>query len=139
MTTILSIHGYGISKLFYRDEIENLNDNFMGAYSSFIGSPISNGLFQFDLWNIDATNNYDWKTLRSNIKKWGLRNSLLTAPMPTASTSQILGNNECFEPITSNIYSRRTLAGEFVIVNKYLVSELLKLGLWNEDVKNNII
>ena len=122
-----------------KKELDNLEDNYLGAYSSFKDSPISKGLFQFDLWNVNATNNYDWETLRNNIKKWGIRNSLLTAPMPTASTSQILGNNECFEPITSNIYSRRTLAGEFVIVNKYLVSELLELGLWNEDIKNNII
>ena len=91
----------------------------MGAYSSFIGSPISNGQFQFDLWNDKPIDNrYDWDKLEKSIKKYGLRNSLLTAPMPTASTSQILGNNECFEPITSNIYSRSTLAGQFVLVNK---------------------
>ena len=123
-----------------KSEIENLNDNFMGAYSSFIGSPISNGQFQFDLWNDKPIDNrYDWDKLEKSIKKYGLRNSLLTAPMPTASTSQILGNNECFEPITSNIYSRSTLAGQFVLVNKYLVNELLELDLWNESLKNNII
>ena len=123
-----------------KNEIENLNDNFMGAYSSFIGSPISNGQFQFDLWNDKPIDNrYDWDKLEKSIKKYGLRNSLLTAPMPTASTSQILGNNECFEPITSNIYSRSTLAGQFVLVNKYLVNELLELDLWNESLKNNII
>ena len=123
-----------------RCEIDNLNDEYMGAYSSFNGSPISEGKFQFDLWNAKPTSErYDWNKLKENIMKYGMRNSLLTAPMPTASTSQILGNNECFEPITSNIYSRKTLAGEFTIVNKYLVEELIKLGLWNEDIKNNII
>ena len=92
------------------------------------------------MWNIDITNNrYDWTSLKSNIQEYGLRNSLLLAPMPTASTSQILGYNECFEPLTSNIYSRRTLAGEFVVANKYLMRELIDLGLWNEQVKNNII
>jgi ribonucleoside-diphosphate reductase alpha subunit len=123
-----------------RFEIENLNDDYMGAYSSFKGSPISEGKFQFDLWNAKPTSErYDWTKLRENIIKYGMRNSLLTAPMPTASTSQILGNNECFEPITSNIYTRRTLAGEFMMVNKYLVDDLNKLKLWNENVKNNII
>ena len=121
-------------------EIDNLEHNIIGAYSSFKGSPLSEGLLQFDLWSIKpCTQRYDWNKLKENIIKYGCRNSLLTAPMPTASTSQILGNNECFEPITSNIYSRRTLAGEFVLVNKYLVEELLDLGLWNEDLKNNII
>jgi ribonucleotide reductase alpha subunit len=121
-------------------EIDNLEHNIIGAYSSFKGSPLSEGLLQFDLWSIKpCTQRYDWQGLKENIIKYGCRNSLLCAPMPTASTSQILGNNECFEPITSNIYSRRTLAGEFVLVNKYLVEELLELGLWNEDLKNNII
>ena len=121
-------------------EIDNLKDDLGGAYSSFIGSPISEGLFQFDLWNDRAySNNYDWSGLKEKIIKYGIRNSLLCAPMPTASTSQILGNNECFEPITSNIYSRKTLAGEFVMINKYLVEELLELKLWNEEIKNNII
>lgn len=121
-------------------EIENLSDDYLGSYSSFNGSPLSHGLFQFDLWGEKpATDRYDWESLKKDVIKYGVRNSLLCAPMPTASTSQILGNNECFEPITSNIYSRRTLAGEFVLVNKYLVEELLKLGLWNVDIKNNII
>ena len=121
-------------------EIENLNLKFVGAYSSFKGSPASFGQLQFDLWNITPTpERYDWTTLKENIMTYGIRNSLLVAPMPTASTSQILGNNECFEPITSNIYSRKTLAGDFVLVNKYLVEELLKLGLWNEELKNSII
>ena len=108
-------------------------------YSSFEGSPLSQGHFQFDLWGVAATDRYDWAKLRSDVVRFGVRNSLLVAPMPTASTSQILGNNECFEPVTSNIYTRRTSAGEFVVMNKYLVSDLLKLGLWNESIKNNII
>ena len=91
------------------------------------------------MWNVTPSSRYDWTTLKQSIVKYGLRNSLLVAPMPTASTSQILGYNECFEPITSNLYSRRTLAGEFVVVNKYLMKELIDLGLWNEQVKNNII
>jgi ribonucleotide reductase alpha subunit len=121
-------------------EIENLDLQYCGAYSSFKGSPASFGQLQFDLWNVIPTpGRYDWATLKENIMTYGIRNSLLVAPMPTASTSQILGNNECFEPITSNIYSRKTLAGDFVLVNKYLVEELLKLGLWNEELKNSII
>ena len=121
-------------------EIDNLEHNIIGAYSSFKGSPLSEGILQFDMWNIKPySERYNWQELKDNIIKYGCRNSLLCAPMPTASTSQILGNNECFEPITSNIYSRRTLAGEFVLINKYLVEELLELGLWNEDLKNNII
>ncbi len=110
-----------------------------GAYESFEGSPASNGILQFDMWNIVPTGRYDWNTLKDTICKYGLRNSLLVALMPTASTSQILGNNECFEPITSNIYTRRTLAGEFIVVNKYLMNELVNLGCWNESVKQSII
>jgi ribonucleotide reductase alpha subunit len=111
-----------------------------GAYSSFIGSPASEGILQFDMWSKEPTpNRYDWVTLKQSIIKHGLRNSLLVAPMPTASTSQILGFNECFEPFTSNLYSRRTIAGEFVVVNKYLMKELINLGMWNEKIKNNII
>jgi ribonucleotide reductase alpha subunit len=109
------------------------------AYSSFNGSPASQGILQFDLWSITPSNRYDWTSLKDSIVKYGLRNSLLVAPMPTASTSQILGYNECFEPFTSNLYSRRTMAGEFVVVNKYLMKELIQLGLWNEQIKNNII
>ena len=121
-------------------EIENLDLQTIGSYSSFKGSPASFGQLQFDLWNVTPSpGRYDWTTLKENIMTYGIRNSLLVAPMPTASTSQILGNNECFEPITSNIYSRKTLAGDFVLVNKYLVEELLKLGLWNEELKNSII
>ena len=121
-------------------EIDNLDSEFLGAYSSFKGSPASYGELQFDLWNVTpSSGRYDWTVLKENIMTYGIRNSLLVAPMPTASTSQILGNNECFEPITSNIYSRKTLAGDFVLVNKYLVEDLLKLGLWNEELKNSII
>ena len=124
------------------DEYNNLKNtpDLLGAYSSFIGSPMSKGVFQFDMWNVAPTpGRYDWDTLRSEIVKYGIRNSLLVAPMPTASTSQILGNNECFEPITSNIYMRRTLAGEFIMVNKYLIREFISLGIWNDKIKNNII
>ena len=110
------------------------------SYSSFPGSPASKGILQFDMWSKEPTpGRYDWTTLKQSIITHGLRNSLLVAPMPTASTSQILGFNECFEPFTSNLYSRRTLAGEFVVVNKYLMKELIQLGLWNEQIKNNII
>lgn len=111
-----------------------------GPYTSFAGSPASQGILQFDLWNFQQNNeHYDWDLLKSNIQTHGLRNSLLLAPMPTASTSQILGFNECIEPITSNIYSRRTNAGEFIMTNKYLMKDLMKLDLWNEKIKNNII
>jgi ribonucleotide reductase alpha subunit len=110
-----------------------------GAYSSFENSPTSKGILQFDMWNVKPSERYDWIKLKDEIKKYGLRNSLLVAPMPTASTSQILGFNECFEPFTSNLYSRRTLAGEFVVVNKYLMKELIDLDIWNEQVKNSII
>jgi ribonucleotide reductase alpha subunit len=116
-----------------------LPDNLIGAYSSFTKSPTEKGILQFDMWNIIPSNRYNWGSLRDSIIKNGIRNSLLVAPMPTASTSQILGFNECFEPFTSNLYSRRTLAGEFVVVNKYLMKELIQLGIWNEQVKNNII
>jgi ribonucleoside-diphosphate reductase alpha chain len=111
-----------------------------GPYETFKGSPLSQGQFQFNLWNVDETTlSMDWAKLRKEVMTYGVRNSLMLAPMPTASTSQILGNNECIEPITSNIYVRRTLAGEFVMMNKYLVHELSSLGLWNEQVKNSII
>ena len=111
-----------------------------GAYETFAGSPASQGILQFDLWDIKpGTDRYDWQVLKDDIKIHGIRNSLLLAPMPTASTSQILGFNECIEPITSNIYSRRTNAGDFVIANKYLMNDLIKLDLWNEQIKNNII
>lgn len=118
-----------------------------GAYETFKGSPASEGILQFDMWHVDPsekplvyrTKEYDWNELKYKVITHGLRNSLLLAPMPTASTSQILGNNECFEPITSNIYTRRTLAGEFIMVNRYLIRDLIALGIWNERVKTNII
>jgi ribonucleoside-diphosphate reductase alpha subunit len=110
-----------------------------GAYSSFHGSPLSKGIFQFDMWNVQPSSRWDWDSLRTSVMENGVRNSLLVAPMPTASTSQILGNNECFEPYTSNIYSRRVLSGEFIIVNKHLLKDLVSLGLWNNDMKNRII
>lgn len=110
-------------------------------YETFAGSPASQGILQFDLWDMPADYKYmyDWNSLKSDIVQHGLCNSLLLAPMPTASTSQILGFNECIEPITSNIYSRRTLAGEFIIANKYLMQDLINLNLWNEKIKNNIV
>lgn len=108
-------------------------------YSTFAGSPASQGILQFDMWGINPSDKYDWATLKQDIQTYGMRNSLLVAPMPTASTSQILGNNECIEPITSNIYSRKTLAGSFILANKYLMKELMDLGIWNETIKNSII
>ena len=114
-------------------------DNHFGSYSSFEGSPLSYGKFQFDLWNVSPSNRYNWDELRESIITYGTRNSLCVAPMPTASTSQILANNECFEPFTSNLYTRRTLAGEFVIINKYLMKELKDNGLWSINMKNMII
>lgn len=111
-----------------------------GAYSTFVGSPAHQGILQYDMWGVEPTQGrYDWTTLKQNIMKYGIRNSLLVAPMPTASTSQILGFNECIEPITSNIYSRRTLAGEFILANKYLMDDLIQLGLWSDKIKQNII
>jgi len=110
-----------------------------GKYSSYEGSPISKGVFQFDMWNVTPSKRWDWEKLRYEILQHGVRNSLLLAPMPTASTAQILGNNECFEPYTSNIYTRRVLSGEFIVVNKYLLNDLIKLGLWNEDMKYKLI
>lgn len=110
-----------------------------GAYETYEGSPVSKGVFQYDMWNVTPSNRWEWDVLKEEVKKHGVRNSLLLAPMPTASTSQILGNNECFEPYTSNIYSRRVLSGEFVIVNKHLLKDLVKLGIWNDSLKNKII
>jgi ribonucleoside-diphosphate reductase alpha chain len=113
-----------------------------GYYSTFEGSPLSKGILQYELWgktDKDTSGRWDWKTLRKEIVKHGVRNSLLVAPMPTASTAQILGNNEAFEPFTSNLYSRRTLGGEFIVINKHLVNELLERGLWSEDLKKKLI
>jgi ribonucleoside-diphosphate reductase alpha chain len=124
---------YGALKMSHLLSIET------SPYSKFEGSPISNGKFQFDLCGVTPSDRYDWDSLRQNIMKDGIANSLLIALMPTASTSQILGNNECFEPFTSNMYSRRTIAGDFIVINKYLVKDLMKLNLWNVDMKNKII
>lgn len=113
-----------------------------GAYSSFEGSPLSKGQFQYELWgktDKDTSGRWDWKSLRKDVVKYGVRNSLLVAPMPTASTAQILGNNEAFEPFTSNLYSRRTLGGEFIVINKHLVNELLERGLWSDELKKKLI
>ena len=121
------------------NEVHMLSLDHCGAYSSFTGSPTSRGILQFDMWNVTPSERYDWDELKKSIMHRGIRNSLLVAPMPTASTSQILGYNECFEPLTSNIYSRRTLAGEFVVANNYLMRELIELGIWNDKIKNNIV
>ena len=110
-----------------------------GPYETFKGSPASKGILQFDMWNVTPSDRWEWDILKEEIKEHGMRNSLLMAPMPTASTAQILGNNECFEPYTSNIYTRRVLAGEYIIVNKHLLRDLSSLGLWDEDMKNRII
>jgi ribonucleoside-diphosphate reductase alpha chain len=111
----------------------------LGPYETFAGSPVSKGIFQFDMWNVTPTDRWEWNVLREEVIKHGVRNSLLLAPMPTASTAQILGNNECFEPYTSNIYSRRVLSGEFIIVNKHLLKDLVREGLWNKDVRQKIM
>jgi ribonucleoside-diphosphate reductase alpha subunit len=110
-----------------------------GPYETYPGSPASKGVLQFDMWGVKPSNRWDWASLKAEIVKHGIRNSLLVAPMPTASTSQILGNNECFEPYTTNIYTRRVLAGEFCVLNQHLLKDLMKLGLWTEDIKNQII
>ena len=110
-----------------------------GPYETFKGSPVSKGVFQFDMWGVTPTSRWEWDVLKEEVKKHGVRNSLLLAPMPTASTAQILGNNECFEPYTSNIYTRRVLSGEFIIVNKHLLKDLVKEGLWNAEMRQKIM
>ena len=110
-----------------------------GTYETYQGSPASQGILQYDMWNRTPTDLWDWASLKAKIAQHGLRNSLLLAPMPTASTSQILGFNECFEPYTNNIYMRRVLAGEFQVVNPWLLRELVELGLWNDSMKQKII
>jgi ribonucleoside-diphosphate reductase alpha chain len=110
-----------------------------GAYETFEGSPISKGIFQFDMWGVKPSDRWEWDLLREEVMEHGVRNSLLIAPMPTASTAQILGNNECFEPYTSNVYTRRVLSGEFIIVNKHLLKDLVKLGLWDINMKNKLM
>jgi ribonucleotide reductase alpha subunit len=120
-------------------EKKNINSKYSGAYSTFEGSPISQGLFQFDLWDEKPSDRYDWESLRNDIKEYGIRNSLLVSPMPTASTSQIMGFNESFEPITNNIFQRKTLSGEFIVINKYLIKDLIDMGLWNKEMRDTII
>ena len=126
---------------FIIDDELKLPNQYAGSYASFIGSPMSEGKFQFDLWNVEPSPEMkeEWEVLRSDIQKHGIRNSLLIALMPTASTSQILGWNECIEPFTNNIYTRKTLAGTFVVVNKYLIQDLINLGIWNQSIKDKII
>ena len=132
-------HMYKINRCeIYANFNSNTELGAYGAYSSFHTSPISNGIFQFDMWEHKASH-YDWDTLRDEIKKYGVRNSLVTALMPTASTSQIMGNNECFEHHTSNIYTRRTLAGDFPLVNRYMVDDLIAIGIWDNTLKQTII
>jgi ribonucleoside-diphosphate reductase alpha chain len=120
-------------------EMKNISGKYCGAYSTFEGSPISEGLFQFDLWEEKPSDRYDWEKLRNDIKEYGIRNSLLLSPMPTASTSQIMGFNESFEPITNNIFQRKTLSGEFIVINKYLINDLINMGLWNKEMRDTII
>ncbi len=111
-----------------------------GTYETYEGSPASKGILQFDMWGVTPkSGRWNWSDLKEKVKKYGMRNSLLVAPMPTASTSQILGNNECFEPYTSNLYTRRTLSGEFIMVNKHLMKDLIELGLWNDTMRNRLI
>jgi ribonucleoside-diphosphate reductase alpha chain len=110
-----------------------------GPYQTYAGSPVSKGIFQFDMWGVTPTSRWEWDVLKEEVMKHGVRNSLLLAPMPTASTAQILGNNECFEPYTSNIYTRRVLSGEFIIVNKHLLKDLVRAGLWNKDMRQKIM
>jgi ribonucleotide reductase alpha subunit len=126
---------YEVEKYVNEFENEIIKTKHVGAYSSFEGSPISQGLFQFDLWGEKPSDRYDWDKLREDIKEYGVRNSLLISPMPTASTSQIMGFNESFEPFTNNIFQRKTLSGEFIVINKYLIKE----GLWNKEMKDTII
>ncbi|MCF8328806.1 MAG: ribonucleoside-diphosphate reductase subunit alpha [Crocinitomicaceae bacterium] len=110
-----------------------------GTYETYAGSPVSQGVFQYDMWGVTPSNRWEWSKLKEEVKKHGVRNSLLLAPMPTASTAQILGNNECFEPYTSNIYTRRVLSGEFIIVNRHLLKDLVRSGLWNRDMRHKIM
>ena len=109
-----------------------------GPYETFKGSPVSKGIFQYDMWGVEPSKRWNWFELKQKVRKHGIRNSLLLAPMPTASTSQILGNNECFEPFTSNLYVRRVLSGEFIVANKYMMRDLIELGLWDERMMNRI-
>ena len=110
-----------------------------GPYETYEGSPVSQGIFQFDMWNVTPSTRWEWDVLKQEVKEHGVRNSLLLAPMPTASTAQILGNNECFEPYTSNVYTRRVLSGEFIVVNKHLLRDLVKLGLWTDEMRTKLM
>jgi len=121
------------------NRLEGGGGKYLGAYSTFEGSPLSQGTFQFDMWEVKPEAMYDWESLRARVLEHGVRNSLLVAPMPTASTSQILGNTECFEPMTSNIYVRRVLAGDYIVVNRYLIEDLKRVGLWSKQMKDMII
>jgi|UniRef100_A0A6C0BPU7 ribonucleotide reductase alpha subunit len=122
------------------DDEKSKLKKYKGAYSSYEGSPISKGIYQYDMWDVKINNDlWDWAVLHKSIDKWGIRNSLLLAPMPTASTSQIMGFNECFEPFTSNLYKRKTLAGEFIVINKYLLKDLIECKIWNKDLKDKLI
>ena len=119
---------------------EEMNiETYLGSYSTFQDSPLQKGNFQFDLWNKQPSNRYDWNSLMLDIQRYGVRNSLLVAPMPTASTAQILGNYECFEPIMTNIYTRRVLAGEYMVINDYLIEDLISLKLWSPQIKDKLI
>lgn len=140
-TTDIARHDQIMAHLNLKEcEVAQLNGKWPGAYSTFAGSPTSKGLLQYDLWNASPhSDRYDWADLKESIMKYGLRNSLLLAPMPTASTSQIMGFNEAFEAFTSNLYKRKTLAGEFVVANKYLMADLMELGLWNKDIKDQLM
>ena len=141
----LLIDNTEISKEDIKKELNMIDEEldrteYIGSYSSFIGSPIYNGILQFDMWNHSVDNSlWNWDILRKNISKYGIRNSLLVAPMPTASTSQILGNYECFEPVISNIYSRRVLAGEYTVLNDYMINDIKLLGKWDNEMKEKII
>ncbi|KAI8969730.1 ribonucleoside-diphosphate reductase large chain [Pilobolus umbonatus] len=130
-----------IFETIYHAALESSNElaQKLGPYETYAGSPVSQGILQYDMWDVTPTSLWDWAALKQKIKQYGVRNSLLVAPMPTASTSQILGNNECFEPYTSNLYTRRVLAGEFQVVNPWLLKDLVDLGLWNDDIKNMIM
>ena len=110
-----------------------------GPYESYKGSPVSKGIMQFDMWGVTPSPRWEWDVLKAEVKKYGVRNSLLLAPMPTASTAQILGNNECFEPYTSNVYTRRVLSGEFIVVNKHLLKDLVKEGLWTKEMRQTLM
>jgi ribonucleotide reductase alpha subunit len=110
-----------------------------GAYETYEGSPVSKGIFQFDMWGVTPSDRWEWDVLKEEVMEHGVRNSLLLAPMPTASTAQILGNNECFEPYTSNVYTRRVLSGEFIVVNKHLLKDLVKEGLWTKEMRQTLM